>query len=457
MAEMSVYQEMVVRKERYPVYPEETKMVPFWLSNKAGSSLLVLILILLAALPAPGQIPVAVDSVRGRATLEGVRLEGEVYIPVLQLVERTDLDFDWDPVLRRFVLKQGGLDKVVCLVDNGLYRVDGRYIQHPLEPKMYDGRLYLPLTTLKEVLGPALFLSFPVVATPTMTPAPLPTPTLRPTPIARPVLVPTFVGPEIPILPQESPVPIPFYPEEPVTEEAPPEERTIVVIDPARGGTDPGYITPDGFREADYIYDLAILLKRRLEESLSVVVVLTREQYSENEISSEERAIRANSAGGDLLISLRMGQGFNPSSQGFSVFYMTEIADDREPFSFDAQGRPQGGWDMVAGSDWQTAYLPHVLESGRLAKLVSKYLVQEIRGRDRGVRPGRLALLRSVQMPAVWVELGVLSNAEDLQRLRDVEQQQRIIQALSLAVQEYLQGLPGASMPPTYPFDRTRP
>ena len=390
-----------------------------------------------------------VETEGGPALLPTARIEGESYCPLTTLVEKTDLDFQWDPVLQRFELLRNGEVQVAGLVDSPLYWVKGEMVYRRLEPRFHEGGLYLPLVVLREVLAPALGIQFrsappaPATLAPTSTPRSTPTPRPKSTPLLPPVI-------RLPENLFETPMAIPeLLPDRP--EESP---QTVIVIDPARGGdTDPGAIGPEGHREGDLLFELAVLLKRRLEDSLPVKVVLTREKSPEHRIIAEERAIRANSARGTLLLSLHLGGGFQEISEGFSVFYMTEIADDREPHRFDSEGRPLGDWTLETGSDWQTAYLPFQMKSGKLAKLIHKSLARQLPAPDRGLRAARITLLRSAAMPGVWVELGVFTNSREALRLTRSDHQEKIVEALFLALREYLDG-EGLTQPAQPPDNR---
>jgi len=405
------------------------------------------------------QEPVVLLSPRGEVSLPIVLIEGQSYVALTPLVERTGLELEWDPVLRRLVLLRNGQERVVALEGTPLYQVNGRLVQGREAPRFFERALYLPLEALREQLAPALELSFVAATTPTETPRPTATlppvtlpPGTLPPPTPLPATPPAGATPSgevlpVPTLPLRFAMPEDLYHpplilSEPLAVATPAEGEVVVVLDPAGGRAEAERTSPAGLDEGEWTYELAALLKRRLEESLSVTVVLTRERLPEHPVSAEERAMRANSAGGDLLLSFRLGAGFSERSEGFSLFYMSELIDDREPVRFDAQGRPRDSWAQAARYDWDMAYLPHILESSQLAKTLRKSLDRELRSPDRGLRPARLTLLRSVQMPAVWLELGVPTNRRDAERLQDPEYRQRIVEALYLGLREYLEGIP---------------
>jgi N-acetylmuramoyl-L-alanine amidase len=384
----------------------------------------------------------------GTATVTIHSIDGVDYLFLNELVERTGLTIGWDAILNRLTLLRDGQERVVALVDSPLYRVRGSYLYQRYTPEFRQNGLYLPLEVLKGPVGSALDLGFEAPE-PTSTPSPAPS-----LPEPSPTLPPLSIVPPIPTLPVRFDFPeqivfeTPQVEIEPEPQGTPEPETTVVVLDPGPLRR----LSPEGdSRGKDLTYELAVLLKRKLEEGMQIKVVLTRDADPESAMmEAEQRAIRANSAGGDLLVSLRTGWSCTDRAEGFSIFYMSEIADGEEPVRFDSQGRPVGDWATEKGQKWATAYMPYVMESIRLGQLVQKHLDREVQSTDRGLRSARLVLLRSVQMPAVWVELGVLSNRNDQFRLENVDFQEQMVTALYRSIQEFLDTRPGAEKPQGY-------
>mgnify|MGYP006296796663 CR=1 FL=1 len=382
---------------------------------------------------------VPVESTRGRSTLDTILIEGERYIPLAQLSERTGLDIGWDPMTRRLVLIYDGEQRVVCRVDTPVIRMGGQLIYVQAPPRFSAGGLYLPLAVLKEVMAPALGLRFPAVPTPTPTPTAAPP---SPTPAPQfPDAPPKFAVPTLPMslaLPQDVYATPPIS-TMPIPEQTPGPRGKVIVIDPGHGGPDSGSIGPEGSREADLVFEIAQAVKDRLEQVYQLESILTRKANPEYEVSAEERAMRANSAGGILFISIHAGAGFDSSRQGFSVFYMSDIADDLEPGNYNESGQPVGRWDDAAiAYDWEKAYLPYVMQSAAFSETLHEAFKRSLQTDDRGLRAGRMAVLRSLQMPAAWVELAQIGNPLEERRLRHPAFQKQVVDILSGAIRQYI-------------------
>jgi N-acetylmuramoyl-L-alanine amidase len=368
------------------------------------------------------------------------KLEGELYVPVGPLAEKAGLALRWNGIIRRVELEHPEGGRIAAVAGSNHYLVGEQMVFSRFQPLYFDAGLYIPLETLKESLSGALGLQFRPSPTPTPTVTP-PAPTSTP-----PYSVYDRSGPR-PTFPAllEADIEVDELPEQPEEEiQWPPRKtsaRTVVVIDPA-GDSQQARIGPQGQNEAELLFRLAQMLKERLETSLAVEVRLTRKANPARALSAEARAIEANRLEGDLLVSLHLGGGFTEETEGFTVFYMSEVADGFSPLDFSSDGQLEGQWAFESGFHWETAYQPYILHSHRLARLIQQNMARLVRAPDRGVRAGRMTLLRSVQMPSVWVELGVFTSGKDALRISQPGEQEKIVEALFFAVQEYLDARP---------------
>lgn len=198
-----------------------------------------------------------------------------------------------------------------------------------------------------------------------------------------------------------------------------PGTRPRIVIDPGHGGRDPGAV---GKRTTDKEVALAVArhLKRILDADERVEVHFTR--LEDRFVKLEDRAALARRVGADLFVSLHANSG-HPSAHGYEVWYLsmegsrgvaTKIVSDRE----NAYASSQGG----RGVDGVTAQIERIRidmlretnlnKSSLLAGFMNKSL-EETGQRSRGVQHADFAVLRSVDVPSVLLELGFLSNRRE--------------------------------------------
>ncbi len=198
-----------------------------------------------------------------------------------------------------------------------------------------------------------------------------------------------------------------------------------VVIDPGHGGDDPGMVGVSGTLEKDVNLDIAKALRDALRRR-DFQVVLTRDD--DRLLGLDARAELANRAGGDLFLSLHANGWFNGRASGVETFFLDPAAPAREHDEAGDSG------DFVP---WHRVQEAHLGRSSDLAELVQEALGDRQGVRDRGVRRAGLRVLRGVDMPAVLVEMGFLSNATDERRLLDRDYQKELAEALAEAVERF--------------------
>ena len=177
--------------------------------------------------------------------------------------------------------------------------------------------------------------------------------------------------------------------------------RPVVVIDPGHGGRDPGAVGISGLQEADIVLDISQQVTSLLEGQ-GVQARLTRTQ--DIEIDLAPRVEQANRANADLFVSIH-ANAINMS-------------------------RPD-----VNGLE--TYYLGSGLE---LANTIHRSILQAIPDLpDRRVRRANFYVLRNTQMPAVLVETGFVTGADDARRLQDAAYRSRMAAAIARGILQYLQ------------------
>jgi N-acetylmuramoyl-L-alanine amidase len=77
--------------------------------------------------------------------------------------------------------------------------------------------------------------------------------------------------------------------------------------------------------------------------------------------------------------------------------------------------------------------------SEAFAKLVHKYLQGATQFPNRGVKASGFYVIKHTKMPAVLTETGFLSNPTENAQLRSPEFQDKVAQALAIAIREYYQ------------------
>jgi len=178
--------------------------------------------------------------------------------------------------------------------------------------------------------------------------------------------------------------------------------RAVIVIDPGHGGNDTGAIGIGELREIDVVLSISKQVRDILEQN-GVQVVMTREY--DQEVELEPRTQLANRVNADLFISIHANaiDMTRPDVNGIETYYF--------------QSR-----------------------SGQLlAQYIHNSVLQTTGAPNRGVREARFYVLRHTEMPAVLVEVGFVTGAEDAAKLADPAYRSVMAEAIARGILQYMQ------------------
>lgn len=215
-----------------------------------------------------------------------------------------------------------------------------------------------------------------------------------------------------------------------------------VVVDPGHGGRDPGALGIGGLREKDVNLGIARSLATQLR-ARGFDVVLTRED--DRALSLEERSAIAESAGGDVFVSIHANASRRAGARGIEVYTLDA---NHERHSLDVAARENGV--PAARLDALQRALARIRvgevagHSERLAGLVHEQVIRGARSRDAslpdlGVKKGPFYVLFMSSMSAVLVETGFVTNRRDARLLRSERYQMLLAEEIAVGVDRYRQ------------------
>ena len=218
----------------------------------------------------------------------------------------------------------------------------------------------------------------------------------------------------------------------------------VVLIDPGHGGRDPGALgRHEGFliKEKDVVLEVAErlfkLLKREFPEK-RILTTRADDRYLELEDRTEianNIALEANEA--IIFISLHANAAFSHKAAGFEVWYLPQ--DYRRDLS--DRSDVQDGQDEIKPILNTMLEIEFSTESAMLAKEILDALDREI-GRispNRGLKEETWFVVRNSKMPAVLIELGFVTNAEEARLLKSDEYLNSLSQAIYNGVYRFVQ------------------
>jgi N-acetylmuramoyl-L-alanine amidase len=193
----------------------------------------------------------------------------------------------------------------------------------------------------------------------------------------------------------------------------------VVVLDAGHGGDDAGARSRDGVSEKDLAAQLVARVRVALLATRKYRIVLTR--IGDVNATFEQRTVTANVAGGVYFLSFHAGD-LGGSSPRIAI-YTYQSPDQPSTFPED-----ETRLIFVPWKDVQQAYLTQ-------SRQLSEDLAQQI-GQIAGVTTDAptavpVRTLRSVNAPAVAIELGSLTPDENAGALTDTGLQQQIADAVA--------------------------
>ena len=188
-----------------------------------------------------------------------------------------------------------------------------------------------------------------------------------------------------------------------------------VIIDPGHGGDDAGVHGPKGSMEKDVTLQLAKRLKAAIESRLGIRALLTRD--ADESVTADKRTAFANNARGDLFISLHANASLRSGAHGASVYslgidqYKSRASDIGSGDKVPVVG---GGTRLIQTVPWDLAQLPFIDKSATFAATTLRHLsAQNVPLFARSSQTAPLVGLAGINMPAILLEAGFLSNPDD--------------------------------------------
>lgn len=235
-----------------------------------------------------------------------------------------------------------------------------------------------------------------------------------------------------------------------------PYKIRVVVIDAGHGGNDPGAVGKNT-KEKDVALSVALKLGSYIEKNFKdVKVIYTRK--TDVFIELYKRAEIANKANADLFISIHCNSAENPKPHGTETWVMglhksaanLEVAKKEnsaillESNSNDAYDNfnPNSPESYIIFSLFQSQFREQSID---FATKIENEFTSRVGRFDRGVKEAGFLVLWKTAMPAVLVELGFLSNAEEEKFLASAQGQDYLASSLFRAFKQYKTEMEGVS------------
>lgn len=222
--------------------------------------------------------------------------------------------------------------------------------------------------------------------------------------------------------------------------------RPVIVLDPGHGGIDTGTKGPNGQMEKDIVLDVAKRLKEKIETTSKYRVLLTRSD--DTFVPLAERVRFAREAGAALFISIHADSlpHREGDAQGATVYTLSETATDPAAARLAEQ---ENRADVIAGVDLKDqpddvagilidlAQRETKTFSVQFANKLVGIMKRTARMHKEPIKSAGFRVLRAPDVPSVLVELGYVSNKEDLQSLSSESWRDHTADSMASAIDGY--------------------
>jgi len=239
------------------------------------------------------------------------------------------------------------------------------------------------------------------------------------------------------------------------------DPRPLIVLDPGHGGIDNGTQAPSGENEKALVLGFALSMRDKIEKLGKYRVVMTR--TDDVFVTLAERVRLARQRQASLFISIHadaLGRG-DGDAQGATVYTLSETASDAEAHRL---AEAENKADVISGVDLSSepGDVADILidlaqrETKTFSNHFARNLVSEIKAVARmhknPLKSAGFRVLRAADVPSVLLELGYVSNRQDLKQLTSEAWRSRTADAVVAAVDAYFSTrIAGAAAAPAGP------
>lgn len=224
-------------------------------------------------------------------------------------------------------------------------------------------------------------------------------------------------------------------------------EKPVVVIDPGHGGNDSGATGVHGEDEKDIVLATGKILRDKLQKTGRYTVVMTRS--TDKFIPLDERTAIARAKKAQLFISLHAD--YIPKregdARGATIYTVSDRASDKEAARL-AEKENKADLIGAPGLKKQGDDIVNILydlthrETQNFSSLFQRTLVGQLKTggillHQDSMRSAGFVVLKSPNVPSVLVELGYVSNAEDVKNLTSDEWRNKVADSITASVDHF--------------------
>jgi N-acetylmuramoyl-L-alanine amidase len=226
---------------------------------------------------------------------------------------------------------------------------------------------------------------------------------------------------------------------------APSDMRPVIVIDPGHGGPDNG-TQSGGESEKNLVLGFALTLRDRIEKSGKYRVVMTR--TDDTFIPLDDRVKIARNQSAALFVSIHADAlpRHEGDAQGATIYTLSDRASDAEAERLaEAENKADaiGGVNLTEEPTEVADILIDLAQretrtfSNRFARVLMAEMKTTTRMHKHPLKSAGFRVLKAPDVPSVLVELGYVSNKDDLEHLVSENWRSRTVASVAHAIDAF--------------------
>jgi len=224
------------------------------------------------------------------------------------------------------------------------------------------------------------------------------------------------------------------------------DARPVIVLDPGHGGIDNGTKAASGEMEKSIVLEFALLLRDKIEKAGKYHVIMTRADDTFVALADRVSFARAQQAALFISIHADALPRAEGDAQGASVYTLSETASDSEAARLaETENRADviAGVDLTSEPDDVADILIDLAQretktfSVQLARGVIDAMRTVTRMHKNSLKSAGFRVLKAPDIPSVLIELGYVSNRQDIKSLTSPDWREHTADSIAQAVDRF--------------------
>jgi N-acetylmuramoyl-L-alanine amidase len=218
----------------------------------------------------------------------------------------------------------------------------------------------------------------------------------------------------------------------------------VVLIDPGHGGEESGAVGHLDARRTRKVFekDLSLRLSKKIKEELSKSTTAYLTRSLDRAVSLQERADLADIVKADLFLSIHFNSSTNAKSHGFELYYLDNNSNVAANKVERSENLNLKGEELIVNQILVDLVVQQTVHhSKELARLVHervKPVVKLNKIEDRGIKPGLFYVLALSKRPGLLVEVGFVSNPDELRKVNEEKFMNNMAKAIASGVVSFI-------------------